>query len=280
MRFIKYFVVSILMLYAFWAQADTLLKFGVYTADKPSAVVRQFRPLLNVIESEMSQRLGEQVKIKMQVTKTYEKGIQDIVKGNVDFSRFGPASYITASRQNPELTILAMESKKGKKRFNGVICVAKGSSIQKVQDLKGKRFAFGNKLSTIGRFLSQLYLVEHGIKESDLSNYEYLGRHDKVGTAVAIGKFDAGALKESTFKKLLKKGHPLRALAIFPNVTKPWIARSGLSEKIRRTLSETLLHIKDSKALKALVKDGFLPGSDKDYAIIRSSMNRNNEFFK
>jgi phosphonate transport system substrate-binding protein len=280
MRFIKYFVVSILMLYAFWAQADTLLKFGVYTADKPSAVVRQFRPLLNVIESEMSQRLGEQVKIKMQVTKTYEKGIQDIVKGNVDFSRFGPASYITASRQNPKLTILAMESKKGKKRFNGVICVAKDSSIQKVQDLKGKRFAFGNKLSTIGRFLSQLYLVEHGIKESDLSNYEYLGRHDKVGTAVAIGKFDAGALKESTFKKLLKKGHPLRALAIFPNVTKPWIARSGLSEKIRRTLSETLLHIKDSKALKALVKDGFLPGSDKDYAIIRSSMNRNNEFFK
>jgi phosphonate transport system substrate-binding protein len=279
MRVKKYFAVSILMLYALWAEADTLLKFGVYTADKPSAVVRQFRPLLNVVESEMSQRLGGQVKIKMQVTKTYEKGIQDIVKGNVDFSRFGPASYITASRQNPELTILAMESKKGKKRFNGVICVAKGSSIQKVQDLKGKRFAFGNKLSTIGRFLSQLYLVEHGIKESDLSYYEYLGRHDKVGTAVAIGKFDAGALKESTFKKLLKKGYPLRALAIFPNVTKPWIARSGLSEKIRRTLSETLLNIKDSKALKALVKDGFLPGSDKDYAIIRASMNRNNEFF-
>ena len=256
------------------------ITFGVYQSDKATVMYRKFTPILEILEEKVEAQLNVPVSFELRIFKDYDEANDAITNGEVDFVRFGPASYIIAKKRNNYIKLLVMEERKGKKRFNGVICVAKDSSIQKVQDLKGKRFAFGNKLSTIGRFLSQLYLVEHGIKESDLSNYEYLGRHDKVGTAVAIGKFDAGALKESTFKKLLKKGHPLRALAIFPNVTKPWIARSGLSEKIRRTLSETLLHIKDSKALKALVKDGFLPGSDKDYAIIRSSMNRNNEFFK
>jgi len=60
----------------------------------------------------------------------------------------------------------------------------------------------------------------------DLASYDYLGRHDKVGAAVAAGKYEAGALKESTFKKQIKKGKPLRELARFPNVTKLWIASS------------------------------------------------------
>ena len=48
-----------------------------------------------------------------------------------------------------------------------------------------KSFAFGNELSTIGRYLAQQYLMQHGIHEKDLSHYKYLGRHDRVGTAVA-----------------------------------------------------------------------------------------------
>ena len=279
MKTIRAFAILIVMVFPILSYAGTTLTFGIYTADKPSAVVRQFRPILSVIESEMSQRVGEPVKIKMQVAKTYEEGIQDIVKGRVDFSRFGPASYVLATQQNPEITILAIESNKGKKRFNGVICVANESPFQKVEDLKGHRFAFGDELSTIGRYLSQQYLLEHGIKASALSHYEYLGRHDRVGMAVAQGQFEGGALKESTFKKLVKKGALLRPIATFPNVTKPWIARSGLSEKLRQALSQVLLDLEDPKALKALGKDGFLPGSDEDYTIIRLAMENNDAFF-
>lgn len=72
--------------------------------------------------------------------------------------------------------------------------------------LRGQTFAFGDERSTIGRYLSQLLLVQHGIRADELLSYEYLGRHDRVGTAVGAGQFDAGALKESTFRKLKKKG--------------------------------------------------------------------------
>jgi len=259
---------------------DLVLDFGVYTADKPTSVVRQFRSILSVIEAEMGRILDKKVEIRLQVSTSYEGGIQDLVDGKVDFARFGPASYIEAKEADPGISILAMESKKGGKRFSGIICVAGDSNIQSVEDLRGKRFAFGNERSTIGRYLSQLLLLQHNIKASDLSAYDYLDRHDLVGTAVAVGSYDAGALKESTFKNLVAKGEPLRALVAFPNVTKPWIARSNLPADIRQALSRTLLGLKDEKALASLAKDGFLPGSDNDYDIIRQAILKNPDFFK
>jgi phosphonate transport system substrate-binding protein len=262
------------------SHAEDQLKFGVYTADKPTEVVKMFRPILNTIEKGLEEKLGKPIKISIQVANSYEKGIDDIVEGRVDFSRFGPASYVEAKRRNPQLSLLAIESKKGEKVFYGIICVHQDSLIQDFKDFKGKSFAFGNELSTIGRYLSQNVLLESNIKAVDLSHYEYLGRHDKVGEAVGSGQFDGGALKESTFNKLVKKGVPIRSIAKFPNVTKPWIARSDMSQELREALTGVLLDIKDPVVLKSLKKDGFLKGEDKDYEGIRQSIEVNSEFFE
>lgn len=260
-------------------KADISLDFGVYTADKPTTVVKQFRPVLDEIETTMSENMGKSVEIDLQVASSYEKGIEDIATGKVDFSQLGPASYVEAKSQDPALSILAIESNGGEKIFYGIICVNQESAIGTAQDLNGKSFAFGNKRSTIGRYLSQQYLLEQGINAADLSKYDYLDRHDKVGTAVGLGEFDAGALKEGTFKKLVKNGIRIRELARFQNVTKPWIARSGLSTDVASELSRALLEMDDPDALKALGVDGFLEGSDADYAKIRAAIENNDRFF-
>ena len=187
------------------AAAEVGLTFGLYASDKPSAMVRQFRPFLDVLESEVSDILGEKVEIKLKIANSYEAGRKNLSVGKVDFTRFGAASYVLVKDAAPEVSILAVESKKGKKVFNGVIAVHAESEIRNIADLKGKKFAFGSETSTIGRYLSQFYLMEQGVRAKDLSSFEYLGRHDTVGSMVAIGKFDAGALKEGTFKKLVKK---------------------------------------------------------------------------
>lgn len=262
------------------ARGAVALTFGVYASDKPTSMVRQFRPLLNLIEAGLAERLGEPVQIKLHIARDYDDGIRDIVTGAVDFSRLGPVSYVLASKQDCGLSVLAVESNHGTKTFQGVICVQSDSPIQGVEELRGKSFAFGNRLSTIGRYLSQLYLLDHGIRGSDLSRYEYLDRHDRVGAAVAQGSFTAGALKESTFRKLVAKGDRLRAIATFPNVTKPWVARSGLDETLQQHLRQVLYNIRDQQALKALGKDGFLPGGPEDYADIRRAIDENQRFFE
>jgi phosphonate transport system substrate-binding protein len=263
-------------LYAGNAHADQNLTFGVYTSDKPVEMVKKFRPILSIIEQRMTRKLKEPVHIKIQVANNYEKGITDLVEGKVDFARFGPASYVLAKKENPEIGILAMESKKGKKIFYGILAVNSKSNITDVSQLAGKTLAFGDEKSTIGRYLSQQYLVQNGIKANSLKKYEYLQRHDKVGAAVGNNDFDAGALKESTFEKLLKKGVPLKELARFQNVTKPWIHRSGLSPQMAEYLSESLLEIEDPKIIK---KGHFIKGADSDYEVIREAIRTNDDFF-
>ena len=138
------------------SMADITLKFGIYTSDKPTTMVSTFRPILNELENKLSILLSEPVSIRMHVAKNYDQGIDDLVNGNIDFARMGPASYIISKRQNPEIELLVMENQKGKKTFYGVICIQQDSSIEQISQLKNHSFAFGNKHSTIGRYLSQL----------------------------------------------------------------------------------------------------------------------------
>ena len=256
------------------------LNFGVYSSNKPSAMVKVFRPVLKELESNMSEKLQREVDIRMQIAKNYDQGISDLVDGNVDFSHFGPASYVEAKRMNKDINIIAVEKLNDSKVSYGIIAVHQDSDIKDISDLRGKSFAFGDEGSTIGRFLSQLELVQAGILGVDLSRYEYLGRHDKVGTAVGAKAFDAGALNEKTFKKLVEAGEPIRELVRFPNVSKPWISRSGLDEEVLTALRESLLSVSDPEVNAALKVDGFLEGSDLDYAVIRRAMENNDAFFE
>ncbi len=260
--------------------ADIKLDFGVYTSDKPTVMVKMFRPILNVLESELTKTLGEPTSISLQVASNYEKGIDNIASGRVDFARLGPASYVAAKHHSPNLGLLAMENVKGQKSFSGVICVKGKSDIDSVEQLRGRSFAFGDKRSTIGRYLSQHYLAQRGIRSSNLATFAYLGRHDAVGSAVGAGQFDAGALKESTFNKLRKKGVDIREIARFSNVTKPWVARAELDPKLVAALKAALLEMKDPNALKAIKKNGFFPAKDSDYATIRESIRDNKTFFE
>jgi phosphonate transport system substrate-binding protein len=262
------------------ASAQDTLDFGIYTSDKPSDMVRQFRPVINALETNLGARLGRPVDIRIQVARSYELGVENLVNGKVDFARFGPASYVMAKQAEPGLRVIVMEQKDGQKQFNGVICVNAQGNIKQVSDLRGKRFAFGNERSTIGRYLSQLYLMEQGIYARDLDSFGYLSRHDMVGTSVGSGRYDAGALKESTYSKLVAEGVPIVSIGHFPNVTKPWVASKALDETLFKALQQSLLEIDDSEALKSLKKDGFSIGADSDFDVIRKAINRNPEFFE
>ncbi len=261
------------------ARADISLTFGTYSPDKPTAMVKQLRPSLNRIAEEMRDILDEPVSIRLQVVPSYERGVAQIVENKVDFTRLGPASYVMAKDHNPGLSILAMEKKHGEKFFHGVIAVHRDSDITEIQQLRGRSFAFGNSRSTLGRYFAQLILMQNGIKASDLSNYEYLGRHDKVGQVVGAGLYDGGALEDTTFRKLVEKGVPIRAIARIRNATRPWVARAGMEPRIEEALRQALLRLHDDAALSALRFDGFLPGDDTEYEATRNAIRENPRFF-
>lgn len=261
-------------------QATTIdLTFGVYTTDKPTVMYRQFMPLVEMVQDRMEAALHREVAIEFRIFKTYEAAREALLASSIDFARFGPASYVLAKQRNPAIELLAMETNKGKKTFPGYIVVRNDSPIQRLAQLRGRRFAFGDKNSTIGRYLAQKELLDAGLFISDLSKHKYLGRHDLVFRAVELGDFDAGAVKSSTYKKLNLKGR-LRVLAKFDNVTKPWVARANLDPATRLALSNALIGLKDLATLKALKADGLVQAKDEAYDIIRKSMAASRGFTK
>ena len=266
-------------LYAAGSNAQTNLVFGVYTADKPTTMVMAFRPVLSALERDLSEKLQDNVSIKLQVASSYQKGINALVTGEVDFAMLGPASYVETLELQPDLRILGLDSKDGTKTFDGVICVREDSDITEISQIKGKRFAFGNERSTIGRFLSQALLTRHGVTAEFLQSYDYLGRHDRVAHSVAQGSHDAGALKEGTYKKLKKKGLKLRKLATIPLVNRPWVASAELEENLFVALKESMLNLDAPKAFKAMDRKQFVEGTDEDFAEIRAAINDNSDFF-
>ena len=255
------------------------LTFGVYTSDKPSEMFKKFKPMLRYFEDELATRIEEAPQIKLVIYKTYELALKAFINDEVDFVRFGPASYVIAKDRNPDVRLLAIEENKGKRRFNGIICVREDSPFGSLADLRGKSFAFGDENSTIGRYLSQAELVEAGVTSNDLEKFDYLGRHDKVVAAVLHGKYDAGAAKESTFAKYKEKG--LRELKAFDNVTKPWVARGGIAENQFIALQDVLLKTTDPDILKTFSKSlsGFAPCKDSEYDFVRKGMESSRGFF-
>ena len=136
------------------------LTFGVYTSDKPTEMRKKFRPMLRYIEDQIAERIEDAPEIKLVVYNSYQLALKAFINDEVDFVRFGPASYVIAKQKNPEVRLLAIEENKGKRRFNGIILVREDSSFGSLTELRGKSFAFGDENSTIGRYLSQAELVE------------------------------------------------------------------------------------------------------------------------
>ncbi len=265
---------------AFDAAAETKIVFGAYSSDKPSAMIAQVQPTLDAISKNIAEIYGVKVTFRMQVVRGYKKGVDHLIARKFDIMRLGPASYVMAKKRAPNISILAMENKGGRKLFNGIIAVHRDSTLSGISQLRGRTFAFGSKRSTLGRFFAQLTLTRAGILAKDLRSFKYLGRHDKVGRAVGAKLFEAGALEGTTFAKLVRSGVPIRVLAKYSNATRPWIAREGLDPKVAGEIRKAMLAVTDKAAMQALRFYGFLPGSDADFRPTRLAMAENHNFFE
>jgi phosphonate transport system substrate-binding protein len=253
------------------------LDFGVYQSDRATVMYRKLTPILEAIQFPIEQLLQHPVDIHLTIFDDYESGITALIDGDVDFVRFGPASYILAQQRNPNISLLAMEQRKGLTRFNGFIIARADSGITELKDVRGKTFAFGDANSTIGKFLAQSELLKVGIDADDLKHYDYLGRHDLVANAIISGTHDVGALRETTYRKLCDH-KKIIIIHAFENVTKPWLARADLAQPVQEAITQALLSLDKVEVLGELGCSGFIHGVPEAYDIIREGMKKSEAF--
>jgi phosphonate transport system substrate-binding protein len=175
--------------------------------------------------------------------------------------------------------IIARIEVKGSPLLQGVIFTAASSSAASLKDLKGKRFAFGYRNSTMSHLVPLYMLQQEGIQVNDFAQYKFLDEQYNVALGVLMGDFDAGAVNANVFNKYKERG--LKDLAWSPKVSEHlFIASSTLPVDTTSALRKAFLGVgKDKNAqivMSSIRKEmtAFVTASDEDYDNLRALLQK------
>lgn len=237
-----------------------------------SELMNRFSPLTDYLYRKTSR------KIICNISKDYQEHIDMIGKDRVDVAYLGPASYVKVTEHYGSKPILARLEINGTPLFRGVVVTRKSSGISKLGDLEGKRFAFGDKNSTMSYLVPLFMLHEAGINRDNLAGYSFLDSHSNVALGVLVGDFDAGAVKEEVFYKYKDRG--LKDLEWTPAISEHlFVTRSSLPVETVEALRNALLHLRfesDAQSIMFAIKENMtalVPAKDDDYDNLKKIMN-------
>jgi len=263
----------------FLTLACLLLPSGVYASEKTPVDAIQLGSVAMDIPAEMDKRLSPLAKylgsktgltVNFHASPNLDSAVEDLGMNTTQIAYLTPAAYLEAHEKYAAIP-LVNPLNKGKGTFTLMIAVQKDSPIKTIGDLRGKKFAFGDKKAKL-----QPAVVESaGIKLEEFASYDYLNHYDNIAKAVINGDFDAGILKDSVADKFAAQG--LRVIHTSPPLPSYVFAVNiNLSPKIIAKLKQAMLALKndteENKAiLTALEKgyDGFEASDDKDFDEIR-----------
>lgn len=256
--------------------ADTfggLLRMGVVPLETPAVMFKKFSPIIEYL----GKRLGRKIDLKVAVD--FQGAINDLGQGVTQFCFMTPSTYVEAHKQY-DSRVLVKALRDGKPYQHAVIIAKSDSTINTIEDLKNRSFAFGDPHSTSSHIVPRGMLLAAGIDIKDLFYYNYLGHHDDVAKAVLNGDFDAGAVMESTAYKYKDMG--LKFIKFSEDIPEFNIAVSGKIDAVMTAeLKALLLDLSDSTPEGASILrsmdekyTGFAEAADDDYDGVRLMMSR------
>jgi phosphate/phosphite/phosphonate ABC transporter binding protein len=178
---------------------DDTLRMGVIPLDAPAEMYRRFTPLAEYL----SRSVGRRVELSTAVD--FVHTLKDFEEGVTQLAFLTPTTYIEAKKKFGAV-LLVKALRNGVPYTHSVIIAQAGGGISSVEAIKGKSFAFGDKMSTSSYLIPRAMLADAGVGLDDLNHYAFLGHHDAVATAVLAGEFDAGGIRESTAKLFESRG--------------------------------------------------------------------------
>ena len=243
------------------------LYFGFDIRNSPEEDSRQYLPFIEYLE----RSTGYNIRLKL----VPENGniVDELGAGTIQFAAIGAVSSIIAENRYGTIPVVRGLNESQKAEYSSVIVVSPDSTIKKIEDLKGKNFAFGGITSTQGHLIPRIILEKNGLTLGNLGSYEYTGSHVNVITAVVSGLVDAGGLQDTLGLEMEKKGQ-VRVLyrsGMYP--------ASGISanaelaveiiEEVKRALIDFQPKGRDARGLynweKTEMPNGFIEAKKEDY---------------
>ena len=269
-------------------QGRTVVKIGYMNCNNEQETKNRFVPLTRYL----SDKVGVEFVMVPVDTHDFEKRFN---QGEFAFTHTNSLLYIVLKERN-NLKLLASE-KRGNfgSRSGGAIIARKGSGIENLQQIKGKKFAFGPMLAPTGYLAEYDLMLRSGIDpEKDFASYTIPSgsfKHEKLIYGVLFGEYDVSAATLMDLEVMTREGKItaddftiLAQTPLIPYCTFGAAANTdpALFEKVKNAL--LALRPTDTaevdgekvKVLKAAWIDGYDELTDKDYDAVRDMAKRVN----
>ena len=193
------------------SQNSRVLRISAIPDQKPEKLNR----LYGLVANELSKQLKVQVRY-VPVT-DYGAAVSAFRTGDLDLVWFGGLTGVQARLQKPGARVLAQRDIDASFHTIFIANARSGikpiTSVQGLNQLKGKRFTFGSESSTSGRLMPQYFLSQAGVKLNDFAGGApgFSGSHDATIALVQSGAYDAGAVNEQVWRSSLHNGKANRA---------------------------------------------------------------------
>ena len=219
----------------------------------------------------------------------YDAMVDAFVKGDIDLAWNGPLGYVKIKRllESP-CQVIAMRDVDID--FVTQFITHSESDILTVEDLPGKRFAFGRRSSEQAGLVPYHVLKQAGLSpEKDLTVVSFYEERQSLNTSderdvverVGSGEFDAGAVSQKTMELMAEDGslssHPVRVFCASPSYSHCcFTAQRDMEPQLAGQIEAAFLSITGSdeverEVLKGEACDSFVAGVEKGWEIIEDA---------
>jgi phosphonate transport system substrate-binding protein len=235
----RYLILPLVLSSSAWAADPRVLRVSAIPDESPTELQRKFTPLGAYLEKQLG------MPVKFVPVTDYAATVEGLAGRHLDLVWYGGFTFVQARRKTGNAIPLVQRAEDA--TFHSKVIARVGSGIEKLQDLKGKTFAFGSPSSTSGHLMPRHFLKAAGIDpDRDFARYSFSGAHDATVKWVEEGKVDAGALNESVWNKLVesKKADVSKVKVIY---TTPdfydynWTVRGDLEPALREKIKKAFL---------------------------------------
>lgn len=243
------------------------LRVGVLPDQAPEVLRRFYAPLL----AHLSRVTG--LRTELHVPADYAELRDRFIAGEIDLAWFGGLTFVQAHLQAGARPLVMRDVDT---RFTSAYLVRGASTGKSLADFRGRRMAFGDRLSTSGHLMPRLFMQDAGIvPEEFFGAVEYSGAHDRTVEMVRDGAVDIGVANHAIVQSMFESDRVSTADVVvlaetLPYVDYVWATRSSLHPATVASLLEAFLQLSlsdpEHRAILAAQRcSTYLPASSHEF---------------
>jgi phosphonate transport system substrate-binding protein len=259
-----------------WRATVRELRLGISSAENERDAIARQQPLQEYI--------GRTLNVPLRVFRAtdYAGVVEAMRAGQIEFARIGPANYALARRVMGDRVVPFARDRdnEGEAGYYSVVFVKADSPFRRIEELRGRSFAFADPNSTSGFAFPAYFLRRAGFDPNGFfGRTGFSGSHEQSVIAVLNGTFDAGATswsneRRNNIQRMEEKGMippgSTRVIWTSPQIPNPpWVMRTDLPEDLKRDWIAAMMAMPERDpaafAVAASGATGLVPTRHEDY---------------